>query len=432
MSLEFAVFDAETTGFFPEKDDRLIEVAILRLDARGKTLRAFHTLIHPDRPLPPSRNRKWNDDDFEKAPKFGDIAGDVIDFLAGAVLISHNVVFDLLFIKEEFNRLGHTLPQLTSICTLELARRLVPEPKSRRLPDVCRELGLSYGGIRSALEEAKATRLVFLQGLKQLKIQSIKDLGITGQPPEKSQWPDIAKKGKAFIPDSPLPVAAPPPKQETPPQHTETMHNLVERADAKHQETANLDQYLILLDQILEDRIITQDETEALNKLSMELNLFKTEIENAHKAYMKELFIAAWRDGKITQGEKADLEIVRKLLSISFQDYAELMQTAKKEAQASPEPAGFLISKEKIQGMSVCFAGPPQCKVRGMIPSEMFAQSIAMENGLTVVSQLTSDLDFLVVPDRNDSQVDLEEAQEMGVRILAEPVFWRMIGQDIQ
>ncbi len=429
MGLEFAVFDAETTGFFPEKDDRLIEVSILRLDSRGKILRSFHTLIHPERPLPSSRNRKWNDEDFEQAPKFADIAGDIIDFLAGAVLISHNVVFDLLFIKEEFNRLGQTLPTLSSICTLELARRLVPEPKSRRLPDVCRELGLTYGGTRSAMEEAKATRLVFLQGLKQLKIQSIKDLGITGQPPEKSLWPDIPSLGRSFIPNAPGAESTPAPAP-APPQ--DTMQNLVERADAKHQETANLDQYLILLDQILEDRIITDDESQALTKMESELNLFKTEIEGARKSYLKELLIAAWRDGKVTQGEKEDLEIVRKLLSISFQDYAELMQTAKKEAQASPEPAGFLISLDKIQGMSVCFASPPQCKVRGMVPSEMFAQSIAMENGLTVTSQLSSSLDFLVVPDRNSSQVDLEEAQELGVRILAEPVFWRMIGLDIQ
>jgi DNA polymerase-3 subunit epsilon len=350
----------------------------------------------------------------------------MIEFLAGAVLISHNVVFDLLFIKEEFNRLGHTLPTLSSICTLELARQLVPEPKSRRLPDVCRELGLTYGGSRSALEEAKATRLVFLQGLKQLKIQSIKDLGITGQPPEKSLWPDIPSMGRSYIPgaeSSPEPAPAPPP---------DTMQNLVERADAKHQETVNLDQYLILLDQILEDRVITDDESQALTKMETELNLFKTEIEGAHKAYLKELLIAAWRDGKITQGEKEDLELVRKLLSISFQDYAELMQKAKKEAKSSPEPAGFLISLDKIQGMSVYFASPPLCKVRGMVPSEMFAQSIAMENGLTAAQQLSSDLDFLVVPDREKSQVDLEEAQELGVRIIAEPVFWRMIGIDIQ
>ncbi len=428
MSLEFAVFDAETTGFFPEKSDRLVEVAILRLDTRGKILRTFHSLINPDRPLPPSRSRKWTDADFEQAPTFQNIAGDVIDFLAGAVLVSHNVVFDLLFVKEEFKRLEHTLPVLSSICTLELARRLVPEPKSRRLPDVCHELGLTYGGARSALEEAKATRLVFLQALKQLKIQSVKDLGITSQPPGKDLWPEITPMGKSFLPTAQVDDTPAPAPASTP----DSMQNLVERAKGKHQDSVNLDQYLILLDQILEDRIITDDESAAMTKLAQELNLFSREIERAHKAYMKELFLAAWRDGKITAGEKQDLELVRKLLSISFPDYAELMQTAKKEAESSPEPADFIISREKIQGMSVCFAGPPLCKVRGMVPSELFAQSIAAENGMTVFTQLSSELDFLVVPDRENSTEDLEEAQEMGIRILAEPVFWRMIGIDIQ
>ncbi len=429
MSLEFAVFDAETTGFFPEKDDRLTEVAILRLDARGKVLRTFHSLINPERPLPASRTRTWTDEDFNEAPKFGDIAGGIVEFLSGAVIISHNVVFDLLFLKEEFNRLGHSLPSLSSICTLELARRLVPEPRSRRLNDVCRELGLAYGGVRNALEEARATRLVFLQGLKQLKITSVKDLGISGQPPEKDQWPHIAQTGQSFIPGSSGAEAPPPPDLPSAP---DTMQNLVDRSKAEQQENASLDQYLILLDQILEDRVITEDESEARAKLAKELNLGRMEIDKANKTYMKELFVAAWRDGKITAGEKEDLEQVRKLLSIPFQDYAELMQAAKKEAESSPEPAGFMVSREKIQGMSVCFAGPPRCKVRGMVPSELFAQSIAKENGLSVMQNLSSALDFLVVPDRDNSTIDLDDAQEMGVRILAEPVFWRMIGVDIQ
>ncbi|MCA9484833.1 MAG: hypothetical protein KC553_13965, partial [Nitrospina sp.] len=166
------------------------------LDSRGKILRAFHTVIDPCRSLPPCRTHSLTEDDIKEAPKFGEIAGDVVDFLAEAVIISHNVIFNRLFIKEEFKRLGHALPALPSICTLELARQLVPEPRSRRLPDVCLELGLSYGGRHNALEEARATRLVFLQALNQLQIKSVKDLGITGTPPPRSAWPAITPSGR--------------------------------------------------------------------------------------------------------------------------------------------------------------------------------------------------------------------------------------------
>lgn len=212
MSLEFAVFDAETTGFFRER--RSSDWS--RHSAPGypgKILRTFHTLIHPDRELPPSRNRKWNDEDFKKAPEFGDIAGEMIDFLAGAVLISHNVVFDLLFIKEEFNRLGHTLPKLSSIRTLELARRLVPEPKSRRLPDVCRELGLSYGGTRSALEEAKATRLVFYKVSSNSKSSRSKILVSRVNLPKTNGR--ILPKGRSVYSGGTISRGRSPPKQET-------------------------------------------------------------------------------------------------------------------------------------------------------------------------------------------------------------------------
>ena len=157
-----------------------------------------------------------------------------------------------------------------------------------------------------------------------------------------------------------------------------------------------------------------------LEKLAEDHQLWKSEIEQAHQTYMKELFVAAWRDGKITAGERKDLEAVRKLLSLPMHEYSELMEKAKKEAESSPDPASFMVSLEKIRGMSICFSGSPQCKIRGTVPSEMFAQSLAMEAGLKTQTSLSGELDFLVVPDREDSNIDLEQAQELGVRILAE------------
>ena len=91
-----------------------------------------------------------------------------------------------------------------------------------------------------------------------------------------------------------------------------------------------------------------------------------------------------------------------------------------------------LASRDQIKGKTICIAGSPRCKVRGTIPSRLFAESPAAENGLVVQPQLGSGLDYLVVPDLEAPEVDLEQAQEMGVRILAEPVFWRLIGVDLE
>ena len=192
------------------------------------------------------------------------------------------------------------------------------------------------------------------------------------------------------------------------------------------------DQYLILLDQILEDRIITDEEKAAMESMAKEHHLTPDQIHRAHRIYLKELFIAAWRDGKITAGEKKDLEEVRKLLALSLQDYANLMDEAKREFSTDKPPADFIASLEKMRGRSVCITGSPKCKVRGMVPSALFAQSLATEAGLVVKNSLTGDVDFLVVPDQEECASEIESAHEMGVRVLAEPVFWRMIGIDIQ
>ncbi len=43
----FAVVDVETTGLFP-RTDRIIEVAVLNINAAGDVLQSFETLVNPD------------------------------------------------------------------------------------------------------------------------------------------------------------------------------------------------------------------------------------------------------------------------------------------------------------------------------------------------------------------------------------------------
>lgn len=48
---EFAVTDVETTGLFPQAHDRIIEIAIVRVDAEGNILDEFTSLVNPGRDI---------------------------------------------------------------------------------------------------------------------------------------------------------------------------------------------------------------------------------------------------------------------------------------------------------------------------------------------------------------------------------------------
>ena len=78
-------------------------------------------------------------------PRFGDVAGEFIDFAAGARWIIHNAPFDLAFLDEELRRLD--LPSTAAVCaevidTLALAREQFPGKKNN-LDALCERFGIA-------------------------------------------------------------------------------------------------------------------------------------------------------------------------------------------------------------------------------------------------------------------------------------------------
>ena len=98
----FAVVDLETTGLFPNGADRVIEVAVINMDSRGKIFNEYCTLINPKRDVSMTQIHGISARDVKNAPIFSEIAGDLLSLLAGAVFVAHNVNFDIRFIHSEF------------------------------------------------------------------------------------------------------------------------------------------------------------------------------------------------------------------------------------------------------------------------------------------------------------------------------------------
>lgn len=89
---EFAVVDVETTGLFPERHDRIIEIAIVRVDSRGETIDEYVTLVNPLRDIGPTHIHGITARDVCNAPDFSEIGGDVMHRLAGSVFVGHNAM----------------------------------------------------------------------------------------------------------------------------------------------------------------------------------------------------------------------------------------------------------------------------------------------------------------------------------------------------
>jgi DNA polymerase-3 subunit epsilon len=59
------------------------------------------------------------------------------------------------------------------------------------------------------------------------------------------------------------------------------------------------------------------------------------------------------------------------------------------------------------------------------------AQQLATDAGLIVKTNVSKGLDLLVVADPDSQSGKAKRVRELGIRVLAEAVFWRSIGADV-
>jgi DNA polymerase III subunit epsilon len=168
-SLSFAVDDGETTGGRPDSGDRITEIAVVTVK-HGAVTDVFETLVNPERSIPPFITRLTNiswEMVRDKSP-FRDVCAEVLRVLDGNVFVAHNASFDWRFVTAEVAR--STGRELTGrrLCTVRLARRLLPQLRSRSLDWVARHYGVDIpAGMRHrAAGDALATAHCLLRLLQ--------------------------------------------------------------------------------------------------------------------------------------------------------------------------------------------------------------------------------------------------------------------------
>lgn len=175
--LEFVVLDVEAIHD-RRMPARIIELGAYRVRA-GKVLDEFETLINPDANVPRflANLTGISDEMLASAPKFADVADAWLDFIGDAVLVAHNANFDLPLLNREIGRVfpGYRLRN-SHLCTVDLARRLVPQLESHRLDSVAAYFRIDIPRRHRATDDALATARVFLQLLGDLSENGIRTL----------------------------------------------------------------------------------------------------------------------------------------------------------------------------------------------------------------------------------------------------------------
>lgn len=152
----YSIIDIETTGGDPKRD-RITEIAIFKFDGE-KLIDQFESLINPGRHIPQEITRITGitNDMVAHAPKFYEIAKQIVQITEGSIFVAHNVRFDYSFIQKEFRQLGYTFSR-KQLCTVKLSKKLIPGYPSYSLGKLCKNLGIKIENRHRAAGDAAAT-----------------------------------------------------------------------------------------------------------------------------------------------------------------------------------------------------------------------------------------------------------------------------------
>ena len=165
-----AVIDFETTGLTPGFD-RVVEVSVVRIDPGSKPRVVFDTLVNPARPMAATEIHGITDADVAKAPRFQDIAGEVIAATKDCVIAAYNVYFDIKFLNFELSNAGvaHDPPHF---CLMYM-RPMLGLGSRCKLDDACRQHGVDYNASHIAAADALAAGHLFSNFLTEIERRGV-------------------------------------------------------------------------------------------------------------------------------------------------------------------------------------------------------------------------------------------------------------------
>jgi len=160
--------DTETTGLSADGGDRIVEIGCVEMVGRRLTGDNRHYYLNPQRPSHPDalRVHGLSEEFLADKPLFEAVAGELMDYLAGAEIVIHNAAFDIGFLDKELDRCARPrvatqVAQITD--SLLMAREMFPG-KSNSLDALCKRLEVDNSSrtLHGALLDAELLAEVYI------------------------------------------------------------------------------------------------------------------------------------------------------------------------------------------------------------------------------------------------------------------------------
>jgi DNA polymerase-3 subunit epsilon len=283
---EYAVIDVETTGFSPANGDRIVEIAVARTDRYGRIEDEYSTLLNPGRDVGPVFVHGISNSEVQDAPRFEDIAGELLDRMDGAIVVAHNALFEERFLAAEFARAGIDVPLSPALCSLWLARQTMRTP-NHKLTTLARAAGLSTVDGHSALADVRTVAALLPRML-----------ATHGRPLR-------FMTGYRPMPELPVDELPKPRSVELRKGADGWMTSLMSRLPASVAQAADAEgqKYLDALADALEDGRLLGGEAQLLARLAGSAGLGAAQVDTLHERFLDFLRSAVMADAILTTAE---------------------------------------------------------------------------------------------------------------------------------
>ena len=406
----YAVIDVETTGLWPDRGHRIVEVAVVHLDENGSAEGSYETLVHPQRDFSARRMHGIGESDMTGAPHFAAIASRLVELLQGRVVVAHHAAFHLSFLVAELAAVGIESPLAAddALCTMDLTRALLPG-SGRALADGCAAFDIDPGISHEALANATATAKLFAAFLRQ-----------DPQLGERQGHRQRADAARWLVPPAERAEWASRSRREPSPR------GVLEEAVAcipNFGTTTPVDQretrYLGTIDQAVMNGFLTAGEAGELGAYAARLGIDSFARDILHRRYFDTLVTAVWRTVALTDTERAEIIAVARLLRIpttmvawaiqprSRQEFERFATSVAARAKDSPPTLG--------PGDTIVLTGSMSR------PREYYEQVLG-DLGMVAAHAVTSTARLLVADSGNTSG-RVRKAREYGIPIITEEQF---------
>ncbi len=199
--MQFAVIDIETTGGYAAENG-IIEIAVLITDGTTVTDN-FYAMIDPGISIPPFIEKLTGitNEAVASHPPFESIAEELFALIHDKIFVAHNVNFDYSFVKYHLEQQGYHL-DTKKLCTIRLARKVVPGLRGYGLDKICNYLNIKIEGRHSAFGDSAATAQLLHQLIDMGGARHIETM-LAGHDGEMSLPPNVNEEMVSALPQKP-------------------------------------------------------------------------------------------------------------------------------------------------------------------------------------------------------------------------------------